>query len=64
MRAYTQKQQQLLVHWSEALGTEAFQSHRITLDHLSNPPASPQVLERLALELSRDPLGAVVQLSA
>jgi hypothetical protein len=78
MRAYTQKQQQLLVHWSEALGTEAFQSHRITLDHLSNPPASPQVLERLALELDdsfsndtlyssprhRHPLGAVVQLRA
>ena len=92
MRAHTQKQQQLLTHWSDALGTEAIQSHRIILDHLSNtlepaaqrcfqrsivlhtpdrlphkiqlpsgllahlstqlnPPASPQVLERLALEL-------------
>lgn len=34
MRAYTQLQQQLLTHWSEALETEAFQDHRITLDHL------------------------------
>lgn len=36
MRAYTQKQQQLLSHWSEAFGSPAFQSHCITLDHLSN----------------------------
>ncbi|UVL00003.1 hypothetical protein LOY56_06325 [Pseudomonas sp. B21-048] len=36
MRGYTQKQQPLLAHWSEALGTQAFQSHRIMLDHLSN----------------------------
>ena len=34
MRAYTQPQQQLLTHWKEALETEAFQTHRITLDHL------------------------------
>jgi hypothetical protein len=43
MRAFTQRQQQLLSHWSQALGTPAFQSRRITLDHLSN------ALERAAL---------------
>lgn len=56
MRAYTQKQQQLLAHWSEALGTEAFQSHRITLDHLSNAlePAAEQFqrdLQQLGLDV-------------
>jgi hypothetical protein len=39
MRAYTQKQQQLPSLWSQALGTPAFQSRRITLDPLSNAPA-------------------------
>ncbi len=39
MRAFTQRQQQLLSHWSEALGTPAFQSRRITLDPLSNAQA-------------------------
>jgi hypothetical protein len=49
MRAYTQKQQQLLSHWSEALGTPAFQSHRITLDPLSNAlePAAQRCFQRL-----------------
>ena len=36
MRAYTSRQQQLLSHWSEALVTQALQSHRITPDKLSN----------------------------
>jgi hypothetical protein len=39
MRAFTQRQQQLLSHWSEAFGTQAFQSRRITPDHLSYTPA-------------------------
>ena len=39
MRAFTQRQQQLLSHWSEAFGTQAFQSRRITPDHLSYAPA-------------------------
>jgi len=49
MRAFTQRQQQLLSHWSQALGTPAIQSRRITLDHLSNAlvPAAPRCLQRL-----------------
>lgn len=39
MRAFTQRQQQLLSHWSEVFGTQAFQSRRITPDHLSYAPA-------------------------
>ncbi|MHC8291242.1 IucA/IucC family protein [Pseudomonas sp. XS1P51] len=58
MRAYTQKQQQLLSHWSEALGTEAFQSHRITVDHLSNAlePAAQRCFQRLIQALFRENL--------
>ena len=58
MRAYTQKQQQLLSHWSEALGTQAFQSHRITLDHLSNAlePAAQRCFQRLIQALFREGL--------
>ncbi|MCU1759620.1 siderophore synthetase [Pseudomonas sp. 14P_8.1_Bac3] len=58
MRAYTQKQQQLLSHWSEALGTEAFQAHRITLDHLSNAlePAAQRCFQRLIQALFRENL--------
>lgn len=58
MRAFTQKQQRLLSHWSEALGTEAFQSHRITLDHLSNAlePAAQRCFQRLIQALFRENL--------
>ena len=58
MRAYTEKQQQLLAHWSEALGTQAFQSHRITLDHLSNAlePAAQRCFQRLIQALFREGL--------
>jgi hypothetical protein len=46
--AHTEKQQRLLSRWSEALGTPAFKSHRITLDHLSNAlqPAASNVWSR------------------
>ncbi len=49
MRAFTQRQQQLLSYWSQALGTPAFQSRRITLDHLSNAlaPAAPRCFQHL-----------------
>jgi hypothetical protein len=49
MRAYTQKQQQLPSLWSQALGTPAFQSRRITLDPLSNAlaPATQRCYQRL-----------------
>lgn len=58
MRAYTQKQQQLLSRWSEALSTEAFQSHRITLDHLCNAlaPAAQRSFQRLIQALFREGL--------
>jgi siderophore synthetase component len=58
MRAYTQKQQQLLSHWSEALGTEAFQSHGITLVHLSYTlePAAQRCFQRLIQALFRENL--------
>ena len=58
MRAYTQTQQQLLSHWSEALGTEAFQSHRITLDHLryAFEPAAQRCFQRLLQALFRENL--------
>lgn len=58
MRAYTQKQQQLLSHWSEALETEAFQAHRITLDHLSKAlgPAARRCFQRLIQALFRETL--------
>jgi phytoene/squalene synthetase len=57
MRGYTQKQQQLLAHWREALG-KAFQSHRITLDHLSNAlePAAQRCFQRLIQALFREDL--------
>lgn len=58
MRAFTEKQQQLLSHWSEALGTPAFESHRITLDHLSNAlePAAQRCFQRLMQALFRENL--------
>lgn len=58
MRAYTQKQQQLLSRWNEAFDTEAFQSHRITLDHLSNAlaPAAQRSFQRLIQALFREDL--------
>jgi len=61
MRAYTQKQQQLLAHWSEALGTQAFQSRRITLDPLSNAPEPttqrcfPRLIKALFREILINP---------
>ena len=51
MRAFTQRQQQLLSHWSEAFGTQAFQSRRITPDHLSTAltPAAQRCFHPLIL---------------
>jgi hypothetical protein len=58
MRAYTQEQQQLLSHWSEALGTETYQLHGITLGHLSNAlePAAQRCFQRLIQALFRENL--------
>jgi len=58
MRAYTQLQQQLLTHWKEALETEAFQTHRITLDHLIKAlePATQRSFQRLMQALFREKL--------
>lgn len=56
--ANSEKQQQLLSRWSEALGTPAFRSHRITLDHLINAlePASQRSFQRLIQALFREGL--------
>ncbi|MGH8439666.1 MAG: IucA/IucC family protein [Pseudomonas sp.] len=55
---YPEKQQQLLARWSEALGTPAFKSYRITLDHLSDAlaPASQRSFQRLLQALFRENL--------
>ncbi|PBJ10513.1 hypothetical protein BSF40_01810 [Pseudomonas sp. ACN5] len=51
MRAFTQRQQQRLSHWREALGNPAFQSRRITPDHLSTAltPAAQRCFHPLIL---------------
>lgn len=58
MHGSQNKQQQLLARWIEALGTPAFTTHRITLDHLSNAlePALQRCFQRLLQALFREGL--------
>ncbi|WP_347901595.1 IucA/IucC family protein [Pseudomonas purpurea] len=58
MHTELQKQQRLLSSWSEALGTEAFTSHTITLGHLLDTfeQAAQQSFQRLLQALLREGL--------